>query len=93
MSRVTLGMLRRLPALGTRHPAWRQGFAVRAGHLPIQNGWRVTAIDASGAEFGFGVGAGWPEAAKEMAEDLAVILNALHETRAANSHDSSEGAS
>ena len=78
MSTVTIGMLRRkLKILGTRHPGWVDGFRVREGPLPIQNGFRVTAIDASGAEFGFGVGAGWPEIAEGMADELALLLRAL----------------
>lgn len=75
---ATLGTLRRrLKVLGTRHPAWRHGFMVRQGPLQFPSGWRVTAIDASGAEFGFGVEAGWPEMAEQMANELAVLLNEL----------------
>jgi hypothetical protein len=85
---TTLGMLRRrLRVLGTRHPAWREGFRVRQGPLAIQNGYRVTAIDASGAEFGFGVGAGWPAMAEQMATELADLLNALHAKTAEETTD------
>ena len=80
-ARPSLRVLRRLKALGTRHPAWREDFAVREGPINMVMGWRVTAVDASGAEFGFGVSAGWPEQAQQMAVDLAVILNTIHEAK------------
>jgi hypothetical protein len=76
----TIGTLRRkLRMLGTRHPSWCEDFQVREGPLAIQNGYRVTAIDAMGAEFGFGIGSGWPEMSEQIAHELATLLNALHE--------------
>lgn len=77
--RVTLRGLRRLKALGTRHPAWQEDFTLREGPINMVMGWRVTARDASGAEFGFGVSAGWPEQAQQMAADLTILLRSLHE--------------
>jgi hypothetical protein len=77
-SHETLGTLRRkLRTLGTRHPSWREPFKARRGPLHIQRGFRVTAVDASGAEFGFGVYAGWDDIAEQMANELAELLNAL----------------
>lgn len=76
--RRSLGALRKLRTLGTRHPAWQEDFAVREGPINMVMGWRVTARDASGAEFGFGVSAGWPEMAQQMAVELATILATLH---------------
>lgn len=74
----TLGTLRRrLRVLGTRHPRWRAGFQVRRGPLGIQRGYRVTAVDASGAEFGFGVYAGTDETAEQMAAELVALLRSV----------------
>jgi hypothetical protein len=79
----TLGTLRRkLKTLGTRHPRWLRGWKVHEGPPGVfLNAYRVTAVDASGAEFGFYVGgAGWPEMAEQMANELAQLLNAVSGT-------------
>jgi hypothetical protein len=77
---TTLGTLKRvLRVLGTSHPRWREGFTVRKGPLGIQRGYRVTAVDASGAEFGFGVYAGTDETAEQMAEELMTLLRSVQE--------------
>jgi hypothetical protein len=53
-------------------PQWRRGWEVRPGNLAYTLPWTLTAVDASGEVFGFGVKAGWPE----MGETL---LRSLHE--------------
>lgn len=60
-----------------RHPRWLRGWQVREGApVVFLNGYRVTAVDASGAEFGFYIGgAGWPEMAEQLANELAHLLN------------------
>jgi hypothetical protein len=56
------------------HPAWQEGFTAREGVPIYVNGWRVTAKDATGAEFGFAVMNGDPGRAESMARALEEVL-------------------